>query len=205
MSNLLPKYRIEFFTLLSGIISTIVSSTGYFYGRVADTYGPIATFILVAVWVAFYGFILYKKAEADDNQSEDGTSQQTIPVAFLIIPWIVSLICWGVGVSLHTTKEKQKVISGYVVYGNDQKLQLPNARLKITYANKEITINANNIGYFEYVIDLQPNANTIIINVEDREGELSSTTKVINLKMPESLSQWSANPDNYISLLYEVK
>ncbi len=229
MPNILEKYRIEFVALLSGLISTIASSTGYFYGDAASYYGPFATLFLAYIWIFFFGIILFNNSKVRANRSKskqerdkekiehelldqwnlkEHKEQQEIKEPsfyFLAIPWFFSLLCWTTGVYVHMTKERQKVISGFVTYGRHQKFHLPNAKLRISYANKDMYITANNIGYFRYEVDLQHNFNILLINIEENTKNLLPTTTVINLKEKSNKNSLRKKADTDISIMYEVQ
>jgi len=84
------KQELELIAFLSGVIASLASSTGYFYGRFSTEYGPIATFAIAIVWFGFFWKITsINIAEEPDNeeihnnepesQSVDGKNQLVEP------------------------------------------------------------------------------------------------------------------------------
>ncbi len=64
------KQELELIAFLSGVIASLASSTGYFYGRFSAEYGPVATFAIAIVWFGFFWKITSINIAEEPNNDE---------------------------------------------------------------------------------------------------------------------------------------
>ncbi len=72
------KQELELIAFLSGVIASLASSTGYFYGRFADIYGPVATWSIAIVWFGFFWKITSIHVDDPPNGPSSDTSSKDI-------------------------------------------------------------------------------------------------------------------------------
>ena len=154
-------------TFLSGLVTSIASATGYFYGDYAAELGPIATLIIVIVWL-YLLYLTIRQNLRETEESSEPTSSSPRTSKFLdrfFWGWYFTICMWSVGILYNWFTPQKISIDGYVLY--DRNIHLENAEVEIYYGNeKVIDLYTDGYGYFNVKLQREVDQNHINIYVK---------------------------------------
>ncbi len=167
MIEKLRQQDLEILTFLSGLVTSIASATGYFYGEYAAELGPFATLIIVIVWL----YLLYLTLQRNLSETKEGSGDKASSrntTAFLdrfFWGWFFTISIWSVGILYNWFIPQRIFVEGYVLY--DSNIHLENAVVEIYYGNeKVIDLYTDGYGYFNVKLQREVDQNHINMYVK---------------------------------------
>ncbi|MEM6628919.1 MAG: hypothetical protein AAF694_04570 [Bacteroidota bacterium] len=158
------KLDLEILTFVSGLATSIASATGYFYGSYAEEFGPVATFIIVTIWLILV-FMTLKNSRNDETATDDTTTTTTRRILnYFLLGWSFTLSIWFFGIGYNWFTPRQVFIDGYILYEDD--IHLENATVEVYYGNKKFIDHYSDIhGYFSIQLQREVNQDQVYLRV----------------------------------------